>query len=100
MIDLSTIPAATLENRGSYATVNGAHKDALREISILCGEFSSLSTRILRAVQPDNDAVPEGVDVLIASARATMSKIEECANRIASLAVQKAQLKPLAWGGK
>jgi hypothetical protein len=97
MIDLSTIPAALLENRGSYATVRSAHEDSKKELSILCGSLSHTATQVLRRLQPDNDAVPESVDALFATARLTLDKMEACAAQIESLATQRAALKPLAW---
>ena len=100
MIDLTTIDDDTLMARGSYATVRGIHEDEKKSLSILCGELASVSTKILRAMQPENDAVPESVDSLIAMGRGTLNAMEACAKRIESLAQQKQGLKHPAWGRK
>jgi len=100
MIDLATIPAATLENRGAYSTVRAAHEDSKKSLQMLCGQLSTCATQVLRRMQPDNDDVPASVDDLLKLARSTIDQIEACVNQIESLAVQRAALKPLAWGGK
>jgi hypothetical protein len=100
MIDLSTIPAALLENRGSYATVRSAHEDAKKSLQMLCGQLAATATQVLRRMQPDNDDVPASVDELMAVAKNTISLMEACVVQIESLAVQRAALKPLAWPKK
>lgn len=100
MIDLTTIDNDTLMARGSYATVRGAHEDEKKNLSILCGELSSTATKILRAMQPENDAIPESVDSLITMGRGTLDAMEACAKRIEGLAQQKQGLKQQAWGRK
>jgi hypothetical protein len=100
MIDLTTIDDDTLMARGSYATVRGAFEDEKKTLSMLCGELSSTSSKVLRTMQPDNDALPVSVESLIAAARLTLDAIEACAKRIESLAQQKHDLKQQAWGRK
>jgi predicted aminopeptidase len=53
-------------------------------------------------MQPDGDATPNMAEVqgLIASARASLDKIEACVAEIDGLAMQRAALKQAAWGGK
>ena len=97
MIDLTKIPAVLLENRGSYATVRGAHEDAKKSLQMLCGQLAATATQVLRRMQPDNDDVPNSVDDLLASARNTITLMEACVANIESLAIQRAALKPLAW---
>lgn len=100
MIDLTTIDTVTLENRGAYSTVRAAHEDAKKSLQMLCGELAATATKVLRRMQPDNDDVPEKVDDLLTSARNTITMMEACVAQIESLAVQRAALKPLAWGKK
>lgn len=97
MLDLATIPVAILEHRGAYSTVRAAHEDAKKQLQILCGQLSSVSTQILRRMQPDNDAVPESIADLFVRARATVAEMEKCVDQIESLAQQRADLRPLAW---
>ena len=100
MIDLSKIDDETLMARGAYSTIRAAHEDAKKELSILCGELISCSTRILRQMQPAEDEVPTSVDVLVTVGRATLDAIEVCAKRIESLAAQKQGIRQQAWGRK
>lgn len=97
MIDLTTIPAAILENRGAYSTVRAAHEDAKKSLQMLCGELAATATKVLRRMQPDNDDVPTSVDDLLTAARNTITMMEACVQQIESLAEQRAALKPLAW---
>jgi len=97
MIDLDDIDASVLLFRGQYATVRGAHEDAKKRLSILCGQLQSATSTILRRMQPDNDDVPESVAELIVGARKTLDDMEACAAEIESLAKQRAELKVLAW---
>lgn len=100
MIDLTTIDDDTLMARGSYATVRGALEDEKKNLQMLCGELSSTATKILRTMQPDNDALPAPVTPLLDSGRATIDAMELVTARIVSLAQQKHDLKVLAWGGR
>jgi hypothetical protein len=100
MLDLSTIPDDVLRARGEYATVRGAHEDEKKNLQMLCGELSSTASKVLRRMQPDNDAVPDSVDELLAAARASLDAIELCVKQIEGLAQQKADIKQQAWGRK
>lgn len=98
MIDLSTLSPEVLNARGAYSTVRAAHEDALKSLQMLCGQLSSIGPQILRKMQPNNDDVPESVEALISGARNTLVLMEACTTTIESLAKQKAELKPIAWG--
>lgn len=102
MIDLTTIDQDTIIARGQYSSVNAAHKDALKKLAILCGEFSSITPQVLRQMQPEGDALPDSEYVrgLLGQGRRLIDKIDTCAAEIAGLAAQKAALKPVAWGGQ
>ena len=100
MFDLTTIDNDTLMARGAYATIRGAHEDEKKNLSILCGELSSTATKVLRHMQPDNDAVPESADALLAAGRAALDAMTLCCERIAGLAQQKRDIKQQAWGRK
>jgi hypothetical protein len=97
MLDLDDIDASILLFRGQYATVRGAHEDAKKRLSILCGQLQNCGSTILRRLQPDNDDVPDSVESLVAEGRMILAQIEQCAADIESLAKQRAELKPLAW---
>lgn len=99
MIDINAISPTTLQHRGAYSTVRGAHEDAKRDLQILCGKLSATSAQILRKMQPDNDAAPDTIAIadLLAACRLTVDEIEKAAAQIESLAAQRAELKPLAW---
>lgn len=97
MIDLTSIPAAVLENRGAYSTVRAAHEDSKKSLQMLCGQLAATATQVLRRMQPDNDDVPASVDDLLTAARNTITMMEACVQQIESLAAQRATLKPLAW---
>jgi hypothetical protein len=100
MLDLSTIPADVLLARGEYATVRAAHEDAKKSLQMLCGELSSTASKVLRRMQPDNEAVPDSADELLADGRASLDAIELCVKQIEGLAQQKANIKQQAWGRK
>jgi hypothetical protein len=100
MFDLTTIDDDTLMARGAYATIRGAHEDAKKSLQMLCGELSSTATKVLRRMQPDNDAVPDSVDELLAAGRASLDAIELCVHQIESLAQQRADIRQQAWGRK
>lgn len=100
MIDLTKIDDDTLMARGAYSTVRAAHEDDKKTLSVLCGELASTAMKVLRQMQPEGDTVPQPVDVLMASGRATMDAIELTAGRIVALAQQKHDLKVAAWGKK
>jgi hypothetical protein len=100
MIDLTKFDNETLMARGAYSTVRAEHEDEKKRMQILTGEMSSVTSQVLRQVQPDGDAVPEGVGDLLAKGRGILDAMEVCAQRIIGLAKQKAALKPQAWGRK
>ena len=100
MIDLTKIDDDTLMARGAYSTIWAAHKDEKKNLSVLCGELSSTAAKILRRMQPDNDAVPDSVDDLLKAGRASLDAIELCVRSIESLAQQRAGIKTQAWGKK
>jgi hypothetical protein len=102
MIDLTAIDQDTIVARGQYATVRGAHEDEKKRLSILCGQFTSISSQVLRHMQPDSDAVPDmdAVRALVADGRELLGKISDCVNEIEGLAMQRAALKQAAWGAK
>jgi hypothetical protein len=102
MIDLATIDQDTIIARGQYSTVRSAHEDEKKRLAILCGQFSSISSQVLRLMQPDSDATPdmETVRGLIASGRELLGKITESVGEIEGLAGQRAALKDTAWGRK
>lgn len=99
MLDLSKLDQATLLARGQYATVRSAHEDQKKSLQVLCGGLSAISVQVLRAMQPDNDASADMAHVaaLLANGRAAVDNIAACTERIASLAEQRAALKPVAW---
>jgi hypothetical protein len=98
MIDLTKISDGLLLARGCYATVRGEHEDAKKRLAVLCGHMGAINSQILRKCQPDSDDVPDGVSELLDEGRATMEKIAVCTAEIESLARQRAELKPSAWG--
>jgi hypothetical protein len=98
MFDLTTIPDEVRRARGDYSTVRAAHEDSKKDLQMLCGKLSSVAAQVLRKMQPDNDEVPDSVESLISAGRDTLAMMEQCSARIESLAKQKAELKPLAWG--
>lgn len=83
--------------RGRFATVRGQHEDAKKRLSVLCGELSSISARILRLMQPDNDAAPEDHFPLLSNARDITFELDTVCLNILHLAKQRAELKIEAW---
>lgn len=100
MLDLDTIPQDVLLARGAYASVRSKHEDEKKNLQMLCGELSSTASKVLRRMQPDNDAVPDSVDDLLKAGRASLDAIELCVRSIESLAQQRASIKTQAWGKK
>lgn len=100
MIDLTSIDPDTITARGQYATIRSAHEDEKKRLAVLCGEFSSISSQVLRTMQPANDAAPDAAAAveLIAAGRKLLDKIEACVANIEGLAMQRAALKDAAWG--
>lgn len=99
-MDLTTIPDSVLLARGKYSTVRAEHEDAKKSLQILCGKLTSAGTQLLRTAQPDGDAQLDAENIAIAlqTARSTVDEIEACIAYIESLAMQRAALKPEAWG--
>lgn len=97
MIDLSTMDEALLIARGSYSTIRSGHEDQLKRLQILSGQLQSYASQVLKRMQPDGMQIPEPVDSLLAEARTVLDTMEECTKEIISLAVQRAELYPLAW---
>lgn len=98
-MDINEIPTALLLARGKYATIRSQHEDAKQRMSILCGGIGATSAQILRAVQPDNNAPLDAAHIaqLIAACRKALEDAEQCADEIAKLAAQRAELRPMAW---
>ena len=86
--------------RGQYATVRSLHENRKSDLSKLCGHLAAIASQVLRRMQPDNDSVPESADALLVAGRETIEAMEVCVTDIESLAMQRAELKPLAWGKK
>lgn len=99
-MNLDDIPQETIIARGQYSTVRGAHEDAKKQLSVLCGRLSSVSSQVLRYMQPDNDDAPPmaAVHDLMDMGRKYMDQIDACIAQINELDAQRAALKPLAWG--
>jgi hypothetical protein len=97
MIDLESISPTVLLARGQYSTVRAEHEDQKKSLQILCGKLSSLSSQILRKMQPDNEGIPETVADLLTMGRWTLDEIENTTQQIESLAKQRAELKKEAW---
>lgn len=99
-MNLDDIPQETIIARGQYATYRGAHEDAKKRLSILCGEMSAIASQVLRYMQPDGDATPEtgAVISLCNRGKQVLDRIEECATEIDELDSHRRQLKPIAWG--
>lgn len=102
MIDLTSIDQETFIARGQYSTVRGAHEDEKKRLAILCGQFSAVSSQVLRCMQPTNDAAPdmEAVRELLDTGREALARIEKCVSDIEGLSAQRAALKDAAWGRK
>ena len=100
MIDLTKIDDQTLMARGAYSTIRAAHEDEKKNLQMLCGELSSLASKVLRRMQPDNDSIPESVGDLIASGRKALDAMDLSSQRIESLAKQRSAIKFQAWGKK
>jgi hypothetical protein len=100
MMDLNAIPDSVLLARGKYSTVRAEHEDAKKSLQILCGKLTSAGTQLLRMAQPDGDVLvnAENVATALQTARITVDEIEACIAYIDSLAAQRAELKPMAWG--
>jgi hypothetical protein len=82
--------------RGQYSTLNAEYKDCMKEIQMLTGALSSAAAQILHGVQPKDDE-PINVDKHLDVGRLAINKIERCVMRLAELAKQRAELKPIAW---
>ncbi|MBV8060809.1 MAG: hypothetical protein JO253_04705 [Alphaproteobacteria bacterium] len=98
-MDLTTIPDEVLLARGKYSTVRAEHEDAKKSLQILCGKLTSAGTQLLRMAQPDGDGPMDtkNVSMALQTARNTIGEIESCIAYIDSLAIQRAELKPIAW---
>lgn len=99
-MNFDDIPQEVIIARGQYATVRGAHEDAKKQLSILCGEMSAISSQILRYMQPDNEATPEisGVMGLCSRGKQVLDKMEGCAHEISNLNDLRLEIKKAAWG--
>lgn len=99
MIDLTTIDQDTIIARGQYSSVNAAHKEELKKLALICGVFGSIAPQLLSHLQPKDDSLPNGEAIhgTLEEGRKMLDKLDKCATEIASLAAQKAALKPIAW---
>jgi hypothetical protein len=84
--------------RGCYSTLNAEHKDTMKRLQILTGSLSSISAQVLHGVQPRDESEPLDVSSHIGQARALLDDIDRCVMRLAELAKQRSELKPIAWG--
>lgn len=100
MIDFSAYSQDEIIAKGHYSIVRAAHEDEKKRLSLLCGQFATISSQVLRQMQPDSDAVPDMYSVrgLIAQGRALLDQIDRCSTEIEELADQRAALKSSAWG--
>jgi hypothetical protein len=98
MLDLESICPTVLLARGQYSTVRAAHEDEQKSLQILCGKMTSLGSQVLKKMQPNHDEIPESVADLLTMGRWTLDEIEKTVAKIESLARQKADLRPQAWG--
>lgn len=97
MIDLSTLSPETLTARGAYSTVRAAHEDLKRDLQVRCGEVMAVPAKILKCGQSDSaDVVDEAVEHLN-SLRLLVDLLANELTAIRSLALQRAELKVVAW---
>jgi hypothetical protein len=85
--------------RGQYSTLGAEQRDAVKQLQMLCGHLSSVSSQILHGVQPKDDE-PINVADAIDIGKQLLNKIERITMRLTELAEQRAELKPRAWGNK
>lgn len=97
MIDLESISTEVRLARGDYATVRAAHEDAKKALQIQCGKLSSIASKVLRNMQPDEGQEAADVVQLIADGRKTLDEIEATCGRTESLAGQREELRGKAW---
>lgn len=99
-MNFDDIPAEVIVARGKYSTVRGAHEDAKKQLSVLCGRLSSVSSQVLRYMQPANDDAPQmaAVHDLMQMGREYLDDIDACIVQINELDAQRSALKPEAWG--
>lgn len=83
--------------RGRFSTIRAQHEDRKKDLQRMCGELLSCASQVLRRMQPDNDDVPESVDVLLEKARQTIGAMAVCVNDLERLARQRQELKREAW---
>lgn len=86
--------------RGKYSTIRAEHNDCLKKLSMLTGSLSSVSAQVLYAAQPKDEAQAIDVSAALGMGRGLLDEIDRCCMRIAELAKQRAELKPIAWGKK
>lgn len=86
--------------RGQYATVNGEYKDTMGRLQQLTGSLSAIGSQVLRLAQPGADAPPQDVSTQLMVGRGLIDDIDRTVMRLAELAKQRAELKPLAWPRK
>lgn len=101
-MDLDDIPQELLIARGLYATIRSEHEESKKRLQALCGQLSAVSSQVLRAMQPDNNDVPDifAVLELIETGRSTLRHMEACASDINKLAKQRYTIKLKAWPRK
>lgn len=85
-------------HRGQYSTLGAEQRDTLKRLQMLTGSLSSVAAQVLHGVQPKDESEPINVTAQIEMGRALLTDIDACVLRLADLAKQRAELKPLAWG--
>lgn len=86
--------------RGQYSTLGAEQRDTLKRLQMLTGSLSSVAAQVLHGVQPKDENEPINVSAQIDMGRALLADIDVCVFRLAELAKQRAELRPLAWGRK
>lgn len=84
--------------RGKYSTLNAEYKDCLKKLQMLTGSLSSVSAQVLYAAQPKDEAQAIDVSAALGMGRGLIDEIDRCCMRLAELAKQRNELKPIAWG--
>jgi hypothetical protein len=83
--------------RGKYSTLNAEHREIMKKLQMLTGSLSSVSAQVLHGVQPRDDSQAIDVSAVLSMGRGLLDEMERCVMRIAELAKQRAELKPIAW---
>lgn len=97
MNPLDNISDEVIHARGVYATIRSAHEDQKSAIQMKCGNFTSLTSQVLKYSTSNDPSEHCAAVALLKDARKNLDELESMLAEIESLAKQRGEWKSKAW---